>query len=918
MNQRTAHRLSSGFRTVLVLAATLLALGLHHVALAQDSDLTIVKSHDPATVMLGDSFTWTLEIANSTTTTSTATFPADAIIIQDDLPTTALYGALSVTTAAVTDNASISCAVSGSSLSCATIGDSLVIAPGGTITVTLPVTPTAAGILTNPVTAGACAVDPGNAVPESDEENNDCSDAITVQAVDLQLTKTALSGAVAPGATLGYRLTYTNAGDLPATGVRLIEEVPNSTTFDAANSGLWSCDDGAPASTICYHDIGLLAAGAQGSVEFAVTVNDPILTFFETLSNSADIVDDGTHGRDANPADNSSTIQTALDGTVNLVATQRDSLKNDVDGDGQAEPGDKIGYTIVMNNTGNIPAASVLFSSIIPANTTLVVGSVTAGSGATIVQGNTVTDSAVVIEIVNVSPNGSVTITYDVQIDKPLPAGVTTVSGQSVISGSNFSAVNTDDPDTLAANDATVTQLTAAPQMMVQMTDALIVDADEDSKASPGDTIQYSAVIANNGNRDATEVVFSALPDANTTLIEGSVQVVGERGTVTSGNNAGETDVAVRFATVQGLGDKISLSFQVRINASVPDGVDAISLQALLTGNGFSPLPSDDSETDEADDPTRTSIIAAVNLQATKRDLLVNDGDGNGAPSPGDTLEYIVRVRNSGNATAQAVTFQDDLDPNSTMVAGTLQTSQGDIISGALGSDRRVTVDLGAVAGGQVVEISFRVAVAAQLPGNVSAVTNQGVVLNESNFVLYTDDPDTPAQGDATQTALTVTVELYSALRDYLLADADRDGRISAGDTMLYRADVINTGNSPASSVELTLPSVSRLALLTGSVTVSNGAVIMGNGTDDSSVVVNLGTIPAGGQRTVTVQLTVGDITGLATLSNQATITFTNLAGRQVLLLSDDPDTAAAGDPTISAIYGANPPNNLYLPSIFR
>ncbi|HTG44992.1 MAG TPA: Ig-like domain-containing protein [Verrucomicrobiae bacterium] len=57
-----------------------------------------------------------------------------------------------------------------------------------------------------------------------------------------------------------------------------------------------------------------------------------------------------------------------------------------------------------------------------------------------------------------------VRVAYDVIIDKPTPAGVSQISSQATVSGNNFATFSTDDPETTAANDATITTLqTAAP-----------------------------------------------------------------------------------------------------------------------------------------------------------------------------------------------------------------------------------------------------------------------------------------------------------------------------------------------------------------------------------------------------------------------------------------------------------------------
>ncbi|NTU62360.1 MAG: cadherin-like domain-containing protein, partial [Chloroflexi bacterium] len=56
---------------------------------------------------------------------------------------------------------------------------------------------------------------------------------------------------------------------------------------------------------------------------------------------------------------------------VNIVATKRDAVVNDVDGDGRADPGDTLRYTVVITNSGDTDATSVVFNDTIDDNTVL-------------------------------------------------------------------------------------------------------------------------------------------------------------------------------------------------------------------------------------------------------------------------------------------------------------------------------------------------------------------------------------------------------------------------------------------------------------------------------------------------------------------------------------------------------------------
>ena len=62
-------------------------------------------------------------------------------------------------------------------------------------------------------------------------------------------------------------------------------------------------------------------------------------------------------------------------------------------------------------------------------------------------------------------------------------------------------------------------------------------------------------------------------------------------------------------------------------------------------------------------------------ISATKVDQLVVDNDGDGQADPGDTIRYTVVITNSGSTSAGATAFNDTIDANTTLVAGTIETT---------------------------------------------------------------------------------------------------------------------------------------------------------------------------------------------------------------------------------------------------
>ncbi|HEV2764506.1 MAG TPA: Calx-beta domain-containing protein, partial [Pyrinomonadaceae bacterium] len=117
------------------------------------------------------------------------------------------------------------------------------------------------------------------------------------------------------------------------------------------------------------------------------------------------------------------------------------------------------------------------------------------------------------INIGTLPAGDSVTITFQVTVNDPIPAGTTQVCNQGQVSGTNFSTVNTDDPGTGTAGDATCTPV--QPPVDVTIGDATASEPPVSgaqnfatfpvrlSQAS-GSTVTVSYATANGGANPAT------------------------------------------------------------------------------------------------------------------------------------------------------------------------------------------------------------------------------------------------------------------------------------------------------------------------------------------------------------------------------------------------------------------------------
>jgi uncharacterized repeat protein (TIGR01451 family) len=328
--------------------------------------------------------------------------------------------------------------------------------------------------------------------------------------------------------------------------------------------------------------------------------------------------------------------------------------------------------------------------------------------------------------------------------------------------------VPTNDPRTPDTNDPTDVPVILEPLLSATKRDSLVIDADGNGSPSPSDTLLYSVAILNSGNGDALDVTYSDTPDLNTTLVAGSVQ--SSLGAVTSGNTAGNTTVGVNIGTLPA-GQQVNISYRVTINDPLPAEVTQVSNQGVVaSSNDVTPcpqpgevnasgvycpeLPTNDPDTPETYDPTQTPVTQDPIIEAVKRDALVVNADGDSGASGGDTLSYAITVRNAGNGNASGVTFSDTPDPNTTLVAGSVQTSLGAVTSGNNPGDTTIAVNIGGLPTGQQVNISYRVTIHDPLPAGLAEISNQGLVAGAGAPDVSTDDPDSAEDGDPTDTPL--------------------------------------------------------------------------------------------------------------------------------------------------------------------
>ncbi len=688
---------------------------------------------------------------------------------------------------------------------------------------------------------------------------------------DIGLT---LSGptTVLPGSSLNVIVSYHNVGPSVAEDVQITLTLPEGTQFVNASPPPMSTSG----QSLTFA-IGSLAPGRGGSLSAQISV----LSSVPTGTVLTIIAQATTNSAETNTANNSASLTTTV-GTAThspqLRAILTATLVEDTPPLGPS-PGDTIEYSATITNNGPAPATGVVFRFTPDPNTALI------DSPA----------SQVRADLSTVAPNASETIQFRVRIKSPLPPGVVSIRAQGIVSSNERPDEPTDDPTTPVPNDPTEIVISSAPLLKVYKTFSIFNDLDGNGQPSPGDILKYTITVKNLGRENLGSVILSDGLDPNVTLVIGSVTTT--QGAVLSGNAENDRFVQVNLGTLTANSETVTVTFRVGVNTPLPGGVTAIANRALVSSENFPSFASDDPTTPALDDPTLTVVTNQPHLLVTMRAFLKNDTNNDGLPSPGDTLGYHILLINIGNADAMNVFVSDTPDLNTQLIVGSVRASLGTIQSGNTVGDSSIGVLIDRITPGSTASVSFDVTIKDSLPSSITHISNQALVNVPGVGSVASDDPDAPALGDATKTAIAATPLMHFTKDVFLVYDTDRSGTISPGDTLEYVLTLINTGTRDATNIALSDTPDPKTRL--GVIRTSTG--VTASGATTSTVNATLGTVGAfGGQARVSFRVQINNPVpqDALTISNQAQISGSNISAQY----SDDPRTPTPNDATLVAL----------------
>lgn len=531
---------------------------------------------------------------------------------------------------------------------------------------------------------------------------------------------------------------------------------------------------------------------------------------------------------------------------------------------GFAEPGETLGYTVVLPNDTPLPI-DVRVSDPVPAGTTFVA----ADNGGALVAGEVVWDS------LTIPANASLTIGFTVEVESPLAAGRAEISNQATVEGLSANVLGVTDTTCTPGTGAgagpclpTVipTVATLAPTQKIVAAE----DGDTAGVAEPGEQISYSIVLNNDDGIDVSGVnVIDPLPPG-TSFVSAS-----DGGTLV-GNQIEWAGLTVPAQ------DQRTLQLVVRVLDQVPQGVNTIVNQAVADGEPSCVDVSDPNICNPTVLPLGTDVGPGL------KQVISESGDVDGVAEPGELVGYRVTLTNTGALDATGI---DVVDPLPTGTAFVSATNGGAFAAGA------VTWSDVTVPGNGSLSLDLVLQVADPIPLGLDAISNQATADGVPTCADLTDPQ--VCEPTTLPTLPPLPADVGPGLKQVVSENGTVAGVAEPGELIGYSITLTNVGGLDATGIDVVDP----LPAGTSFVSADSGGVFAANAVTWSNV-----TVPAGGSVSLGLVLQVADPVpaGLTTISNQATAdgvaTCASLADPDVCLataLPLQPGSVAPPDPAV-------------------
>lgn len=762
-----------------------------------NADVSIVKS-GPSSIVAGAPISYTLVISNAGPST------ANGATFADTMP--ASITGITATCGSASGGAACpaSVSVAGSNVS----GTIPTLPVGGSVTITINGT-TAAG--TGTTLSNTASVSAPSGTTDPTPGNNTSVVATAIRPV-ISITKSADTNTLVPGGNVNYTITVTNAGPVAATGTLVTDPIAtglSNQTWTCVGSGGATCT--ASGSGAVNDTLGAFPSGGAVTYVVSATIDSTPPT---NITNTASAALASAVCAPANTA-------SPCTATASLPAVPQVGIAKSAD-TMTVVPGGTIHYTVVVSNTGIMPADNTPVSDPVPTGIASQSWTCTASGGAVCANAS---GSGAIGETLATFPSGSF-VTYNVTatVSATPPGVISNTATANPAVGTLCTPGNTPPPCTATAN------VTSNPQVSITKT------ADT-TTVLPGGTIRYTVTVTNTGPvaADGTQV-NDPIPTGIASQAWTCATNAGA--SCTASGTGAISDTLATFPA----GSFVTYTVTATVSNNPPASIDNTATADPPTGGICTP------------GNTPPPCSATVSASSVPQLGLSKTADV-GTLTPGGTITYTVVVSNTGAAAADGTPVTDPVAAGIASQTWVCSASGGATCT-ANGSGA-INDTVATFPPGSFVTYTITATVAANPPAYVSntasATPPNGGVCAPAN---------TP--GPCTATA-TVSPQAQIGIAK----TADTDSVVPSG-TIHFKVTVSNTGSVAADGTAVSDPVAAGIASQTWSCTPSGGATCTASGT--GAIADTIAAFPPGSYAIYTIAATVS-ANPPANLSNTATAT---------------------------------------------
>ena len=550
----------------------------------------------------------------------------------------------------------------------------------------------------------------------------------------VSLSKSASPIEVPPGGRVVYTIFYRNDGNAPASQVTITDRLPEGLIFASAGNG------GAFSDGVVRWELGVLPPKTSGTIQLTVRVAEG-LSGGTIISNIAVIDSLETDPFTCPPA--------------TITVKGRPSLK--VEKSGSPNPvlaGDEITYTISYENGGDAPAENVVLTDPLPQLTDFVLA-----SNEGLFDAST---KSVSWNVGKLEPGDKGIVQLVLKVDPNAPDG-------SVIR--NVASISADgiNPITSSPLDITVYQVPSV-KASKELTEEVTIR--EGEEADIGYLIRYhnadSAVVARN---------VTITDDIPTTV----AVFLNATGTYSVEKQNGEVKRVTWSLGDVNPGEGGEIRVTLRTKSTIKTN-DAVVNTGSIRGDNFSPLVF------------AAPPVVVVRAAAPAPKLEIVKTVDKLTANPGDTLIYVIKYRNTGDADAIDVVVEDELPDWISPVPNS-------ITQGGSYAEGKITWELGNLPyGGDWYTLSFRAKIGDLIPKpevfirNRAAIYQRGVAIEPER--IYSDYVETRVPGNSAGPSVSIIAD-----PDEILGDGEQ---ISTLTVTVYADATLKQPPPPGTKVTIT------------------------------------------------------------------------------------------------------------------